>query len=119
MTRTFIQTEEFAKNWEKLGFTDDDLRKLELEIMKNPMAGDIISGTGGLRKLRFPIHNKGKRGSVRVCYVDFLLCETIYLITVYAKSNKENLSLRECQNIKKVINILEKSLLSEKEDNYE
>ncbi len=34
MTRTFIQTDEFIKNWERLGLTDDDLRRLELEIMK-------------------------------------------------------------------------------------
>lgn len=39
MTRTFIQTDEFVKQWEKLGLTDEDLRKLELEILKNPQAG--------------------------------------------------------------------------------
>lgn len=42
MTRTFIQTLEFTKNWEKLGLTDDDLRRLELEILQNPQVGDVI-----------------------------------------------------------------------------
>lgn len=50
MTKTFIQTFEFTRNWERLGFTDDDLRRLEWEIMKNPKAGSVIRGTGKLRK---------------------------------------------------------------------
>lgn len=62
MTRTFIQTDEFVKNWERLGLTDDDMRRLELEILKNPKIGSVIRGTGGLRKLRFSFENKGKAG---------------------------------------------------------
>lgn len=46
MTRTFIQTQEFIRNWKDLGFTDDDLRRLELEILKNPRCGKVIQGTG-------------------------------------------------------------------------
>ncbi len=110
MTRTFIQTDEFIKNWERLGLTDDDLRRLELEIMKNPQAGPVIQGTGKLRKMRFAFENKGKSGSSRVCYVDFLIHETVYLITVYPKNEKDNLSKAERNEIKKFIDILEKRL---------
>lgn len=110
MTRTFIQTTEFEKNWEKLGFLDDDLRRLELEIMKNPKAGAVIRGTGKLRKMRFAFPDAGKRGSVRVCYVDYMVQETVYLITVYPKNEKENLSKGERNSIKKMLDILEKSL---------
>jgi len=110
MTRTFIQTKEFSKNWEELGYSDEDLRRLELEIMKNPKAGEVIPETGKLRKLRFTAINKGKSGGVRVCYVDFRVYDTIYLITVYAKKEKENLSMRECHNIRNAIRLLEKSL---------
>jgi len=42
MTKTFIQTKEFCRTWEELGFDDEDLRKLELEIMKNPQIGPVI-----------------------------------------------------------------------------
>ena len=59
MTRTFIQTKEFSKNWENLGYSDEDLRKLELEIMRNPKAGEVIPETGRLRKLRFSVTAKG------------------------------------------------------------
>lgn len=110
MTRTFIQTDEFIKNWERLGLTDDDLRRLELEIMKNPQVGPVIQGTGKLRKMQFAFENKGKSGSSRVCYVDFLIHETVYLITVYPKNEKDNLSKAERNEIKKFIDILEKRL---------
>lgn len=110
MTRTFIQTDEFVRNWKNLGLTDDDMRRLELEILKKPQAGRVIKGTGKLRKLRFAFENKGKSGSARVCYVDFLLMETIYLITIYPKKEKDNLTKAECNHIKKMIDILEKSL---------
>lgn len=110
MTRTFIQTDEFIKNWINLGLTDEDLRRLEYEIMKNPKMGAVIPGTGKLRKMRFAYDNKGKSGSARVCYVDFLVYDTVYLITVYAKNQKENLSKAEWSNIKKYIIFLEKSL---------
>ena len=45
MTKTFIQTKEFSRNWQELGFDDEDLRKLELELLKNPQIGAVISGT--------------------------------------------------------------------------
>lgn len=115
MTRTFIHSDEFTKNWSRLKLTDDDLRKLEIEIIKNPKVGKVIKGTGRLRKMRFAANKEGKSGGKRVCYVDFAVMETIYLITVYAKDEKENLTKEECNNIKKAIDILEASLQSGKE----
>ncbi|MDD2960191.1 MAG: type II toxin-antitoxin system RelE/ParE family toxin [Lachnospiraceae bacterium] len=110
MTRTFIQSDEFAKNWGNLGLNDDDLRRLELELLENPKTGSVIQGTGKLRKMRFAFEKRGKSGSSRVCYVDFVFLETIYLITAYAKNEKENLSQAERNVIKKQISILEDSL---------
>ena len=60
MTRTFIQTSEFIKNWRELRFTDSDLRRLELEILRNPNIGTVMRGTGGLRKMRFAFEDSGK-----------------------------------------------------------
>ncbi len=110
MTRTFIQTKEFSKNWDRLGFNDEDLRLLENDIMSNPEKYPIIKGTGGLRKARIAFDGKGKSGSARVCYVDFISAETIYLITVYGKKEKANLSLQERNTIKKAIELLKESL---------
>lgn len=58
-----------------------------------------MHGTGGLRKARFAFKHHGKSGGVRVCYVDFVIEETIYLITVYSKKQKDNLSKQERNNI--------------------
>ncbi len=110
MFRTFIQTHEFSKNWDRLGFNDDDLRKLELQLLKDPSAFPVIQGTGGLRKMRFSMKNRGKSGSVRVCYVDFVFEKVIYLITVYLKNEKDNLTPSECNGIRKVIELLKMSL---------
>ena len=110
MTRTFIQTKEFSRRWDSLGFDDNDLRKLELDIINNLNKYPIIKGTGGLRKARIPMDNKGKSGGARVCFVDFVFAETVYLITVYGKKDKENLSKEEKNEIKKLIEILKGSL---------
>lgn len=110
MTKTFIQTKEFSKNWDCLGFTDTDLHTLENELLSNPQAGKIIRGTGNLRKYRFALPNRGKSAGTRVCYVDFVVQKTIYLITVYSKKDKDNLSKAERNNIKKLIVALEASL---------
>ena len=110
MTRTFIQTKEFTRRWEDLGFNDDDLRLLENDIMSNPDKYPVMQGTGGLRKMRVAIEGKGKSGGARVCYVDFVIAETIYLITVYGKNEKDNLSKEERNAIKKAIEALKKSL---------
>ncbi|MBS5063952.1 MAG: type II toxin-antitoxin system RelE/ParE family toxin [Hungatella hathewayi] len=110
MTKTFIQTIEFSKNWDKLGFDDDDLRRLELEIASNPQSGSVVQGTGKLRKMRFAYLNEGKRGSTRVCYVHFAIRNIIYLITIYPKNVKDNLSKAERNAIKIMIDKLEENL---------
>lgn len=110
MTRTFIETNEFTRKWEQLGLTDEELRKLENSILENPQIGKIVKGIGKLRKMRFSLPGRGKRGSMRICYVDFLIQETVYMITAYAKNERENLSQKERNDIKKAIDILEESL---------
>ena len=107
MVRTFIQTWEFIRKWQRMGLDDDDLRRLELLIMNDPKAGPVIRGTGKLRKLRFASEGKGKRGGIRVCYVDLSAAETVYLITAYDKTEKDDLTQEECAAIRKMITVLE------------
>ncbi len=110
MYRTFIQTNQFVKDWERMNLTDDDLRRLELMILREPKVGKVIRGTGRLRKIRFAFEGEGKSGSVRVCYVDFEKNNIVYLITAYPKSEKDTLSKEECNNIRRYIDVLEKNL---------
>lgn len=107
MTREFIITYEFDKLWVQLGLNDDDLMELENYLCEHPEAGPVIQGTGGLRKLRWAIKDKGKSGGLRVVYVDFACYEKIYLISAYPKSVKDDLTDDECIEIKKLIKFLE------------
>ena len=92
MKRTFIEVPMFTKKWKELGLTDENLRDLENVLLENPKAGDTIQGTGGLRKIRIPLENTGKRGGGRVLYVDIELKETIYFVNVYTKNEKDDLT---------------------------
>jgi len=113
MTRTFIQTHEFSRNWDALGFSDEDLRILEIDIMTNPDKYPVVQGTGGLRKARIALEGKGKRGGARVCFVDFVFADTVYFITVYEKKDKDTLSQKECNNIKRMIESIKRTLRGE------
>lgn len=100
----------FEKSWKDLGFTDEDLRRLQKELLQNPKVGDVIRGTGRLRKMRFAFENRGKSGSTRVCYVDFEIKKVIYLLAVFAKNEQENLTPAERNILKKKIDILETTI---------
>ncbi|MDE5619318.1 MAG: type II toxin-antitoxin system RelE/ParE family toxin [Ruminococcus sp.] len=113
MTRLFVILPEFEKQWAKMGLNDNNLKRLQSELLENPEIGAVMQGTGGLRKVRFAFENRGKSGSVRVVYVDFAVYEKIFLITAYPKNEKENLSKAEKNDIKKLIEILGNSLKGE------
>lgn len=110
MTREFIRTNEFEKCWKQLDLCEQDLIELESHLCMYPESGDIIQGTGGLRKLRWALPNKGKSGGVRIVYVDFAYYERIYFISAYAKSDKINLTHEERNQIRKFIKILSDEL---------
>ena len=106
MIRTFIEVPLFSKRWKEIGLGDDELIKLQVMLLKDPESGPVMEGTGGIRKVRFPVANKGKSGSVRVCYTDFAEYEVIYLITAFEKSDKENLTSEEKIVLKKLVKSL-------------
>ncbi|MES0491692.1 MAG: type II toxin-antitoxin system RelE/ParE family toxin [Leptospirales bacterium] len=102
MTREFVYLPSFDKEWELLGFEHEDFLKLENYLLENSQLSPVISGTGGLRKLRWAIPGKGKRGGSRIIYIDFVAFSKIYLITAYPKSQKDNLTIAE-KNILKTL----------------
>lgn len=110
MTREFVMMPVFDKQWKSMGLTDKELQDLQEMLLQNPQIGDVIKGTGGLRKVRFAFPNRGKSGSSRVLYVDFVLAEKIYLIFAYPKNEKDNLTDEERNNIRKMIELIEETL---------
>ncbi len=110
MIRTFIEVPIFTKRWKEIGLGDDELKLLQIMLLKNPESGKIMEGTGGIRKVRFPLENRGKSGSVRVCYTDFTEYEVIYLITAFEKKEQENLTMEEKNAIKKLVKALKEEV---------
>ncbi len=98
----FIETKIFTK---KLGeyLTDDEYSDLQAYMIENPEAGDLIPATGGLRKLRWAIANKGKRGGIRVIYYWKTIEHHIYLMTLYAKNEITDLSAEEKKILKQMV----------------
>ncbi|MBO4701712.1 MAG: type II toxin-antitoxin system RelE/ParE family toxin [Lachnospiraceae bacterium] len=106
MIRTFIEVPLFSKRWKEIGLNDDDLLALQIILLKDPESGPVMSGTGGIRKVRFPLEHRGKSGSVRVCYTDFAEYEVTYLITAFTKDEQSNLSSEEKRVLKKLVKSL-------------
>ena len=106
MNRTFIEVPLFTKRWAEIGLGADELRELQIMLLKNPESGPVMEGTGGIRKVRFSLENRGKSGSVRICYTDFEEYEVIYLITAFTKKEQENLSAEEKNVLKKLVKML-------------
>ena len=73
---------------------DEDFRSLQHFLLKHPLAGDVIKGTGGLRKLRFSDtqRHKGKRSGIRVIYYFWLPGMQFWLFTVYGKDMQDDLT---------------------------
>jgi hypothetical protein len=92
MVRQFIETTVFSKRWLELRLSDDDLLELQTQLMKRPTAGSVIQGTGGARKFRFALENKGKSGGARIIYVNVFQDEQIHLLLCYHKSEQEDLT---------------------------
>lgn len=107
MSRIFVELPSFMARWKALGLTDNDLRRLEMQLLENPKVDAVMRETGGVRKVRFAFEDRGKSGSVRVIYIDFEVYEKIFLLTAYAKADQDNLTKRERNDLKGLVELLE------------
>ena len=72
-------------------------------IVANPEAGDVIRGSGGVRKLRWGVAGRGKRGGLRVIYFLRLRQGEIWMLTLYAKNVADNIPAKMLKKIKEEI----------------
>ncbi len=84
---------------------DDEYRDLQSELSLNPQAGDLMPGTGGFRKLRWPDmrRGKGRRGGLRIIYYLFSSDQQIWLMTVYGKDEATDLSATQKKAMKAAV----------------
>ena len=87
----FIETSAFTKR--VIGYlTDDEYLGLQMFLLERPDAGQVVHGTGGVRKLRWAMTGRGKSGGLRVIYYWRVSNDEIWLLTMYSKNERENIS---------------------------
>lgn len=79
---------------------------MQNELVADPMRGDLIKGGGGIRKLRYAVTGRGKSGGVRVIYYLKRIDDLIYMLVIYPKSRKDDLSPDEIEQLRKLVKVL-------------
>ncbi|NNJ17759.1 DNA-binding protein [Pseudomonas putida CSV86] len=92
--RTVIETPTFQKNAAKLWSDDERVAFIDW-IALNPLAGDVVPGADGARKVRWSRNGSGKSGGTRVIYFNLTDDEIVLLVTLYAKAERSNMSPAE------------------------
>jgi hypothetical protein len=96
---TVVETRKFLSATKKL-MEDAERDELVGYLAFHPTAGDVIPGTGGVRKLRWGLEGRGKRGGARVIYFFHSQEIPLYLLEAYAKNERTNLTLAECNELR-------------------
>lgn len=95
----FIETRLFTRLVDDY-LSPDEYAELQLFLISRPEAGDLIRGSGGIRKMRWSGSGRGKRGGVRVIYYLRTRQAEIWLLTLYAKNEAENISTTTLRKIR-------------------
>jgi len=98
----FIETPLFTRQLLKL-LDDDSYAEFQAMLIRNPQAGDVIAGTGGLRKVRVALPGRGKSGGARVIYYWFNDRDQIGLLMMYAKNDQADLNTEQRQALRAVV----------------
>jgi hypothetical protein len=105
---TVAETPEYARRAEKL-LSENERTELICYLAAHPGAGDVMEGTGGVRKLRWRRSGRGKSGGARVIYFYHNDRIPLYLLTIYGKNEKDNLTAAERNELAKLTSQLAKS----------
>jgi hypothetical protein len=99
---SFVETKLFSR---LLGdyLTDEEYASLQQALIENPNSGAVVPGSGGVRKIRWAQPGRGKRGGVRVIYYAKLHDGMIWMLTIYAKNEAENIPSHVLRKIKEEI----------------
>jgi len=107
---TVIETRAYLAAADDAGMTEEERQAAIIAVAHNPLAGDLMPGTGGCRKLRIAGRGKGKSGGYRVIHYYGGIDVPVFLITVFSKGERANLSRSECNRLEKLTRRLVDSL---------
>lgn len=82
---------------------EDEYRRLQTMLVVHPQVGDIIPGSGGLRKLRWGAKGRGKRGGVRVIYYWVVKEERILMLLIYGKNEQDDLTVDQLKILRQIV----------------
>jgi len=98
----FVETPVFSKELSGL-LSDDEYHALQLALLLRPEQGKVIPKSGGLRKLRWKLEGRGKRGGARVIYFWDKVAETVYMLLIYDKADQEDLTPSQLKILRSLV----------------
>lgn len=99
---TFIETKLFTHLVDEY-LSDDEYAALQWALASNPTAGDLVRGSGGVRKVRWRASGRGKSGGVRIIYYARTHMGEIWMLTIYAKNVAESIPVNVLRHIREEI----------------
>jgi len=102
---TLVELPEYIRDADRL-LDDESKEDLKDFLTRNPTAGVIMPGTGGVRKLRWARRGSGKSGGVRVIYYFYNETIPLFLLNIFGKNEKANLSKAERNRMAKLVSVL-------------
>jgi hypothetical protein len=102
---TVVETPEFQARVDRL-MTDGEREQLIAHLAANPIAGDLIPGTSGVRKLRWGLEGRGKRGGARVIYFYQKAEFPLFALTIFAKNERVDISQRDRNALRELTKLL-------------
>lgn len=100
----FIETPTFTKRVLEL-LDDEQYAALQTKLARQPDAGPLIPGSGGMRKIRWAAGGRGKRGGVRLIYYWWVARDRISMLLVYPKNEQDNLSADQVKQLRRALEI--------------
>lgn len=98
----FIETPVFTRQLREL-LPNDEYKNLQIALLLRPEAGPIIPGSRGLRKIRWGLPGKGRRGGARIIYYWDKAKDRVYMLAAYPKNRQENLTSEQLRTLRKLI----------------
>jgi mRNA-degrading endonuclease RelE of RelBE toxin-antitoxin system len=97
-----VETSVFTRQVLEL-LTAEEYRRVQAALVNRPNLGSVIEGSGGLRKLRWGVHGRGKRGGVRIIYYWAAAQERLLVLFVYAKTVRDDLTPTQLKILRKIV----------------